>query len=114
MRGFAYINSERDENSSTGTLAWMDGAKRGGRRALPSRGGTTARQQTKYLTHANVFERRQFLTHQTIVIQKACSGVRDANAYSKQRGIGPSSQEVKKRRGVTMTENRGSQRLKPQ
>jgi len=114
MRSIAHINSERDENSSSGTIASMKSAKRGGHRALPSRGGTTPRQQTHHLTHANVFERRHFLTHQTIVFQKACSGVRDANAYSKQRGIGPGSQEVKKCRGVTMTENRGSQRIKPQ
>jgi len=40
MRGIAHINSERIGNSSTGALAWMDGAKRGGRRTLPSRGGT--------------------------------------------------------------------------
>ena len=81
---------------------------------FPREVALTARQQTHHLTHANVLERRQFLTHQTIVSQKACSGVRDANAYSKQRGIGPGSQEVKKCRGVTMAENRGSQRIKPQ
>ena len=114
MRGIAHINSERIGNSSTGALAWMDGAKRGGRRTLPSRGGTHCQAANSSFDARQRPQRRQFLTHQTIVIQKACSGVRDANAYSKQRGIGPGSQEVKKCRGVTMAENRGSQRIKPQ
>ena len=92
----------------------MKSAKRGGRWALPSRGASTTRQQTHHLMHTGVFDRRQILTHYITVIQKACNGVRDANVDLKQRAIGPGSQEVKKCRGVTMAENRGSQRLKPQ
>ena len=97
-----------------GTMASMKSAKRGGRWALLSRGGSTARQRTYHLMHANVFDHRQILTNEIALTQKSCSGACDTSFCLEERGIGPSSHEVKKCRSVTMAENRGLQRVKPQ